>query len=438
MKKCLLFVFVAVFLPVFMYSQQDYSFEEILVRAKKEIDTLCSATFAGRGYIDQGHIKAADYIEGRFREMGLKAIVGVKENPDYKQPFLLNINLITDATLIIDGDTLAPGRDFIVNRFSGSGNLSGKIADLGYGITAPKKPLKGKIILIRSGFPPEIANDSERLKTYQQVANVNDRIGSLMEYNPSAVVVIEKKLTAGFSREQYPIPVLEVRAEILPAKMRTAELSVKAAPTQILSQNVLGLVRGKIHSDTVVIICAHYDHLGKLGKAVFTGANDNASGTAMLLSLAEYFADPLHQPDYSLLFIAFGGEETGLTGSDFYANHQPMIPLKQTKFVLNLDLMGNGIDGIMAVGGIDFPAHFQRLVSLNDSLKAVPVVRSRKNAPNSDHYYFLQKGVPGFFIYTLGGPPHYHDVNDNPSTIELSKYAEIRALLLRFLETINH
>ena len=137
------------------------------------------------------------------------------------------------------------------------------------------------------------------------------------------------------------------------------------------------------------------------------------------------------------MFIAFGGEETGLVGSNYYVNSEPIVPLEQTKFILNLDLMGNGIDGIMAVGGKDYPSYFDQLTQLNEGEKYVPKVRARNNAPNSDHYFFLQNGVPGFFIYTLGGPPHYHDVNDNPSTIELSKYVEVRELLIRFLEGID-
>ncbi|MEM6805045.1 MAG: M28 family peptidase, partial [Bacteroidota bacterium] len=164
------------------------------------------------------------------------------------------------------------------------------------------------------------------------------------------------------------------------------------------------------------------------------GANDNASGTSMLLSMATYFSQAEHQTKYSLLFIAFGGEETGLIGSSFYVNEQALVPLAQTKFILNLDLMGNGIEGIMAVGGKDFPQYFEKLQVANEEMKAVPKVRSRKNAPNSDHYFFLLNGIPGFFIYTLGGPPHYHDILDNPDTIVLSRYVEVRNLLIKFIE----
>jgi Zn-dependent M28 family amino/carboxypeptidase len=132
------------------------------------------------------------------------------------------------------------------------------------------------------------------------------------------------------------------------------------------------------------------------------------------------------------MFIAFGGEEIGLLGSAAYVR-KPLVPLEQTKFLLNLDLMGNGTEGITAVAAVEFPAEYERLVRTNDELKAVPTVKSRGNAPNSDHYHFVSKGVHGLFIYTLGGPPHYHDVNDTGEALQFSKYPELMGLFSRFL-----
>lgn len=98
--------------------------------------------------------------------------------------------------------------------------------------------------------------------------------------------------------------------------------------------------------------------------------------------------------------------------------------------------MGTGEEGIMAVGGTDFPEEFQKLNNANNSLKAVSTVKQRRNAPNSDHYYFLSRGVKGFFIYTLGGPPWYHDVFDVEENLELSRFVNIRNLFIKFLDSI--
>ena len=409
----------------------------LLEQARKEIDTLCSSTFAGRGYIAEGHKKAAAYLRDRFKEIGLQAVVkSVGSNQrKYEQHFPIRINLASAASVQINEQELEAGTDFIVNKFSGSGKVSGKVVDIGYGLQLKKyKKVSGKIALIRAGWPEAVANDTEKKKQYASLARLSDRLAELKQLRPLGIIVIQKKLTAGFTRESIRLPVVEIAADRLPKKIKKAHLSVTSGIKNIRSQNVIGMIPGREIQDTVVIVSAHYDHLGKLEDAVFTGANDNASGTTMMLSMAAYFAK--HPIRYTLIFIGFGGEETGLVGSGFYVNQQPLFPLVQTHFILNLDLMGNGIDGIMAVGGKDFPSYFDKLVSLNDTLQAVPKVRARKNAPNSDHYFFLANGVKGFFIYTLGGPPHYHDVRDNPSTIVLSRYAEVRELLIQFLANL--
>src|SRR4030095_9120627 len=106
--------------------------------------------------------------------------------------------------------------------------------------------------------------------------------------------------------------------------------------------NVLGMVPGTLYPDSFIVFTAHYDHLGRMGKkALFPGANDNASGSAMIIDLARYYAQPANRPKCSLLFIAFAGEEAGLIGSRYYTEN-PILPLEQIKFLINLDLMGNG------------------------------------------------------------------------------------------------
>lgn len=433
-EHILLTIFLA--LSSLLHAQSN---EEILQAARSEIAILCSDTLAGRGYIDQGHEKAANYLSTRFEEMRLLPLLQNNETGKgiYQQKFPLEINLPTSVSLEIDGKTFEVGKDFIMSRFSGPGETKGKVIDLGYGLDEKAfKKGRGKIVVIRNGWPEEIANNTERKEALKALSNIQKRILALGKFSPKAILVLHKKLTLGFARNLGVLPVLDIQQELKEGEWKKACLSVKTGPTQLTSQNVIGLIPGAEIQDTVIAISAHYDHLGKLGSAIFRGANDNASGTSMLLSMADHFSKPENRPKYSLLFIAFGGEETGLLGSGFYVREQALVPLPQTKFILNLDLMGNGVEGIMAVGGKDYPGFFDKLVKANEEIEAVPKVRARKNAPNSDHYFFLLNGVPGFFIYTLGGPPHYHDVNDTPLTIELSKYAEVRNLLIKFLQSM--
>ncbi|MCI4669289.1 MAG: M28 family peptidase [Bacteroidia bacterium] len=406
---------------------------EILAKAKKDVELLCSEGLAGRGYIDEGHKKAASFIASRFEEMGLSPFDNpIKATNPYFQNFIIDINLASKLEISINGKQVEVGKEAIVNKFSGSGQVSGKVIDMGHGLE-PTDKVKGKIALIRAGWPKKL-DTKEKRKEFEQLSKTVDRIAALIKNGATGIIIKQEKLTAGFTREQAPIPVVEVLNSAMPKKIKTADIKLKSEMTRLQSQNVIAVIEGKSKTKEAIIVSAHYDHLGKLENAIFTGANDNASGTSMLLSIAEYFqANPL---DYKLIFIAFGGEETGLVGSNFYANQNPLFPLASTKFILNLDLMGNGIKGITAVGGKDYAEQFDLLKQINEKLDAVPVVRARPNAPNSDHFFFLKQGVPGFFIYTLGGPPHYHDVNDRPENMEYSRYINVRELMIRFLEAL--
>ena len=201
------------------------------------------------------------------------------------------------------------------------------------------------------------------------------------------------------------------------------------------AQNVCGVIEGSLKPDSFIFITAHYDHLGTLGStAYFPGANDNGSGVSMLLELVAYFK--IHPPLYSIVFIAFGAEEAGLIGSKFFTEN-PLIPLGSIRFLINLDLMGTGDDGMMVVNGTIFPKEFSILTSINKDKNYLFEIKKRGKAANSDHYFFTEKGVPAFFFYTLGGISAYHDVYDIPQTLPLTKYKETFNLIVDFVITLS-
>ena len=170
-------------------------------------------------------------------------------------------------------------------------------------------------------------------------------------------------------------------------------------------------------------------------KTIFPGANDNASGVSMLLNLAKAYSKN-NNSKYSLLFIAFAGEEMGLLGSKYYTEH-PVVPLEKIKFLINLDLLGTGDDGLMVVNGEIYPQQFNLLDSLNTVHHYLNHIGKRGKARNSDHYYFSEKGVPAFFLYTLGGIKAYHDIDDKGSTLPLTKYKEVFRLISDFINTFK-
>jgi putative aminopeptidase FrvX len=184
-----------------------------------------------------------------------------------------------------------------------------------------------------------------------------------------------------------------------------------------------------------IVLTAHYDHLGAMGiHTYFPGANDNASGVAMLFELAKYFKEnPL---DYNVMFIAFAGEEAGLVGSKYYVEH-PIIPLSTTRFVLNLDIMGSGEEGITVVNATLFPKEMEALQKINVREKLLTQIKPRGPAANSDHYWFTQAGVPAFFVYTMGPNKNYHDIFDTYSNLSFQETNDLLKLLLEFVRTIE-
>jgi Zn-dependent M28 family amino/carboxypeptidase len=161
----------------------------------------------------------------------------------------------------------------------------------------------------------------------------------------------------------------------------------------------------------------------------FPGANDNASGISLLLNLAHYYAS--HPAKYSIGFICFAGEEAGLLGSKYYTEN-PLVPLKNIRFLINTDLAGTGDEGITVVNATEFPREFAYMNAINDEDKLLIKIYPRGKAANSDHYFFTEKGVPAFFFYTMGGIKAYHDVFDKAETLPLNEHEDLFKLIVQF------
>lgn len=227
------------------------------------------------------------------------------------------------------------------------------------------------------------------------------------------LLVSRPKLMATVSAGQAALPVLYVRDTLKsPAFIR---VRLRAEQFRTIGWNVSARLPGQ-RSDSAWVVGAHYDHLGYIGRAIFYGANDNASGVAMLLLLAEKMKRFPALPPYDIWFVAFGAEELGLIGSQHWVR-QPPYPLERLRGMLNFDLMGFGEKGVAVVGAADQPAFWQRIDSVRSSPGWNPPLLLRPNAPNSDHYPFREKGVPALFFYLEGGPGFYHDIYDKAETL---------------------
>lgn len=422
MKRLVLALTLSASLPA---SAQDNSI--LLQQARAWIDTLTSPAFHGRGYVNDGERIASDWIADRFRDFGLQPL-----KKDFFQPFQFNVNSFPDSIIVsVDGKQLVPGTDFLVDPMSGKADGTFEIVHVGPAdLASPERRsmtmgvIAGKATCVH--WPATKNADSLRL--------FNKWERDLMHYGP--VLKQATKLTWSVAQEAMPYPLLEVTTSTLSDSARTLQVRMQSKLlVRHPARNVLGMVKGK--SKKWVIVSAHYDHLGRMGpEALFPGANDNASGTAMLLSLAQHFAKKENKPKHNILFIAFAGEEAGLVGSEWCAVDRP-IDLSAVRLMVNLDIMGTGDDGIMVVNAIAQQQAFDQLVAINGSKGYVKEVKARGPACNSDHCPFVQRGVPAIFIYTLGGVAYYHDVLDKSATLPLTEFADIHALLRDLIRALK-
>jgi hypothetical protein len=232
----------------------------------------------------------------------------------------------------------------------------------------------------------------------------------------------------------YDLPYIQLKPGSLPTCSReiSIEIEQKLIPEHP-ANNIAGYIPGTLYPDSFILISAHYDHLGRMGsKTYFPGANDNASGTAMLLDLVRYYTIAENRPAYSIMFVSFAAEEAGLLGSKYFVDH-PLVPLQQIAFVINMDLMANGQDGMMVVNATVFPHYYNRLKEINSDKGYLKEIKSRGKAANSDHYWFSEKGVKAFFFYLLGDYPYYHDIYDTAEKPTLAGYDGAFHLITDFI-----
>jgi len=405
-----------------------------LTYARSVLNTLCSSEFHGRGYVQSGDKKAAEFIAGEFERLGLE-----KVSTSYFQNFTVPVNTFPGKLeLKLNDKVLKPGVDYLIDP--GAPSIHG---------TFEIVSRTDEQILDEEKFTSLINSSKNKFISIQitgqkfnkdETTEIQDKLNRL-KYGtdiPSrgTIIVTSDKLTWSGSTKQFSKPVFTVHAEA-PTSFSKANVTVEAKfITEYKTQNVVGFLKGTSSSDSLLIITAHYDHLGMMGKnTYFPGANDNASGTAMLLNMAKFYSQKEHRLKYSVLFIAFAAEEIGLLASSYYTEH-PLFPLSKTKFLLNFDLAGTGDDGIQVVNGSVYKDRFAVLKALNDKGGFVKEVKTRGEACNSDHCLFYRKGVPCFFIYTLGGISAYHDVNDRAETLPFTKFEGYFKLMTQFFSTL--
>ena len=415
------YVFISIFIfTIYVSNAQNIEF------AKQTIQQLSSEEMYGRGYVRDGHLKAANFIANQFQQLGLKPF----KNKSYFQYFSFPINTFPGKLeLKADRKTLKLGESYIISPFSESRKGIAKIQML------------DSNIFYNDSIAKQFLNQNFKKKAIIYNEKHHDKLIDLgleyieKVYSSKAILKIQDtKLTASLSTSQYSNLAFEVLSDSLKIIPKKVKFDVEAEFKQQISQNVIGFVQGSEMPDSFIVFTAHYDHLGGQGDIYFPGANDNAAGIAMLLDLANHYAQPQNKPKQSIVFMAFSGEEAGLLGSKFYTAN-PLFGMRYIQFLINLDLVGTGSNGATVVNGTVFTNEFEKLQQLNAKNNYLPQLKSRGKAANSDHYFFTEEGVPAFFIYMMGGPAAYHDVHDIYNTLPLTKYESFFKLMLDFVNT---
>lgn len=470
---------------------------------KAHLSFLASDELEGRETAERGQKIAAKYIASWFQRVGLQPIVKTDSGMSWFQSFPLMSAEIRDADLTLNGKTTWKLiDDFIVLDKAILGkDLDLELAFAGYGIADTKYnnlsglDLKGKAVVILSGEPrdaggtflitgtkepsewggdpalkidalrkagaativvitPEIAFNSIKanpmlrhfmLDPSLELAeeNMQDPLGMfLVSTGISGTMLKAARTTEEKLRAQY-----NTSAKVTPLVFKGLRFQVKAdADVKIVyAENVLGFLEGTDKKDEVIVLTAHYDHLGIENGIIHNGADDDGTGTSSVLEMAEAFMQAVkegHRPRRSILFMPVSGEEKGLLGSSWYSDH-PVIPLENTVCDLNIDMIGRidkqhpGNDHYVYIIGADKLSSDLQAISDATNTKysklELDYTYNKPDDPNrfyyrSDHYNFAKHNIPVIFYFT-GVHEDYHKPTDDVWKIDFNKTANIAQLV---------
>lgn len=395
--------------------------------ARRITKTLCSEEFHGRGYVNNGVEIASQFIAKEFKKIGAKPI---KRN--YFQAFQHAVNTFPGEMLVKQNErVLKPGTHFIVDPKSGGGKFDLYPNKITIATALNKQLLEDELkkMFIEKKFNAISFNSSHlSLDTLKKLETLKDELAHFIP----VIEIVQSKFTWSVASEQLQFPIIQLHDSVYQQNAHyTIHIEAIELPN-FTSKNVIAYLPGKNKKLAPFVITAHYDHLGRMGsETYFPGANDNASGVAMLLEIARYFK--ANKPERSIYFIAFAGEEAGLLGSKHFVEH-PLIPLKNIGFLMNVDIMGSGEDGVTIVNATLFEKAFKQLVAINEKQHFLKTIKSRGPAANSDHYWFTKAGVPAFFMYTMGPNKNYHDVFDTFDALSFNEFNDIHQILIQFCQ----
>ena len=412
----------------------------------------------GRGIGTAGLAAAGAWLEERFAAAGL-APAG--EAGTYRQEFPVTVAVARAAgtALRVDGEAVAAA-DFVPLAFSAPGPASGEVVAAGFGIVAPELgvddyaglDVAGKVVLVRRFVP---AGDTfAAAEVERRYSDLRLKAFAARERGAAALLVADLPDAAAHTQDEAPLPKLSsdelgdaglpaaaisrALAERLLAAPATVSLAVELSRETAPAFNVLGRLEpaGEPADGRVVVVGAHYDHLGLGGSgsmeagstAVHNGADDNASGVAALLEIARSLAgrrDELRRP---VVFVAFAGEERGLLGSSFLVRHPtPGLEPANVAAMINLDMVGRLRDEMVTIFGTDSAAEWGAIVEPACSALRLTCRSNGDGYGPSDQTSFYAADVPVLHLFT-GTHDQYHRPSDDARLLNATGGARVAAL----------
>ncbi|MBP5548716.1 MAG: M28 family peptidase [Bacteroidales bacterium] len=394
---------------------------------------LSSQKMYGRGYSFRGDSIAAEYIRGQLKMLHVEPLV-----KDYFQHYTFStFSMEGPVKLRVNGLRLEPFTQFRIPAWSMSSWGEYKVVTVSGDVLMDAEQLrlflkknKGKLddMFVYVDASAYHASDDAEQKRFI------GHIGSLRQRNPfnsRGIIVGMNELNTyspAYTNYEHGYAYIEVLSSVMPQKVKKIDCSFFTQfHPDYQTQNVYGVVNGEV--DTMVVYTAHYDHLGTMGDSVvFYGAHDNASGVSALLDLARMAV--YEKPHYTHLFCFFSGEEAGLMGSKYAAEH-PVFDFSKVRLLINIDMFCGGNEGIMVfnANAPETDPFVKRLENLNNALGIAPEIRRRDNRANSDHWWF-SKQMPALFILSMGQRyGGYHDPADSCSACGLENYLNYITLI---------
>jgi Peptidase family M28/PDZ domain/PA domain len=461
-------------------------------RLRDHVRYLASEELTGRGVETPGIKLARDYIAREFAQYGLRP---GGDNGGYLQGLDVATGVtVKQPALMAFGKqpALRLNEEWVPLGLSGSGKVESDLIFAGYGITAKDYgyddyagiDAKGKVVLVLRYEPPPKDDKSpfQKAPRYSNHATLRAKANNARDHGAVGIILVDlnhsgdeqKELISTLSslwRGGNSLIAAQVKRGVVEKSLAAQGISLKALKEKIdregkpasralpavqvalqvsleevrqRAENVIGVLPGSDPTlkDENIVIGAHYDHVGfghygtrdsHTSGQIHYGADDNASGTAVLLQLAERLSLAQLKPARTVIFVAFSGEELGLHGSRQYVNF-PTAPLSSTKAMVNLDMVGRLRDNRLTVFGTRSAKDLSGIV-MEEAQKLGLQVTESEGIGNSDHMSFYNKKIPALHFFT-GLHADYHRPGDTWEKLNIEGMARITELVRGVAEKI--